>query len=61
MKEILAGFVFIMVLAGGIFAIQSFDFGSYKFWAPKYEDARREVFENTKSYRDGSRRDLDKV
>jgi hypothetical protein len=29
-----------------------------KFWGTKYEDARRDVFENTKSFRDGSNRDL---
>jgi len=34
---------------------------NYKFFAPKYENARREVFENTKSYRDGTKRDFDNL
>ena len=28
------------------------------FWGVKFEDARRDVFENTKSFRDGANRDL---
>ena len=44
-----------------IFCLQAFDFNSYKFWAPQYENARRHVFENTKSFLDGSRRDLDNM
>jgi hypothetical protein len=34
--------------------------GYYKFFAPKMEDARREVFENTKSYLHGVQQDLGK-
>jgi len=34
-------------------AIQGNDFFMYKFWAPKYENVRRETFEQTKSYRQG--------
>ena len=43
-----------------IFGLGLFSLGYYKFFAPKYEDARREVFENTKSYLHGVQQDLGK-
>lgn len=42
------------------FAFQGTNFFMYKFWAPKYEGARREVFEQTKSYQQGMIQDLRK-
>jgi hypothetical protein len=54
------GIAFAVLL--GIFAlgwaIQGNDFFMYKFWAPKYENVRREVFENTKSYKQGMIQEL---
>ena len=41
-----------------MFIIQGQDFFMYKFWAPKYENARRQVFENTKSYTQGMVQEL---
>ncbi len=41
----------IMVLG---FVFQGYDFFLYKFFAPKQEAVRREVYEQTKSYKDGS-------
>ena len=38
--------------------IQGNDFVLYKFWAPKYEGVRREVFEQTKSYNQGMIQEL---
>lgn len=40
------------------FVIQGEDFFMYKFWAPKYEQARRETFEQTKSYTQGTIQEL---
>ena len=40
------------------FVFQGEDFFMYKFWAPKYEQARRETFEQTKSYTQGSIQEL---
>lgn len=40
------------------FVAQGTDFFAFKFWAPKYENAKREVFENTKSYRQGTAQDI---
>ncbi len=34
---------------------------NYQFFAPKYEAARRQVFENTQSYQQGSIRDFDNL
>lgn len=61
MKELGIG---ISVLAGLLvlgFVLNAVGLVNYQFFAPKYENARREVFENTKSYRDGSRRDFDNL
>lgn len=41
--------------------VQGNDFFMYKFWAPKYEDVRRDVFENTKSYRQGMVQEIRKA
>ena len=44
--------VFITVYIIGFF-ITGGNLAIYKFWAPKFEDARREVFEQTQSYVQG--------
>jgi hypothetical protein len=38
--------------------LQGQDFFLYKFFAPRYEAARRETFEESKSYNDGMQQDL---
>ena len=43
-----------------LFAISLISLGYYKFFAPRYENARREVFESTKSYIQGVQQDLGK-
>jgi hypothetical protein len=40
----------IMVLGA---LLTGYDFAMFKFWAPKYENAKREVFENTQGYVQG--------
>lgn len=49
------GFIVVaMVLLFGIgFVATGGDLLTYKFWAPKYANAQREVFENTQSYVEG--------
>jgi hypothetical protein len=42
------------------FGIQLLNLEMFKFFAPKFEDAKREVFENTKSYTHGKAQDLGK-
>lgn len=43
------------------FALTSWDLFNLSFWGPKYENAKRGVYEQTKSYRDGSRRDFENL
>ncbi len=43
---------------GLIWLIEGNDFFLYKYFAPKEENVRREVFENTKSYKDGMVQEL---
>jgi len=57
------GFVVLAILGIGVllglgWLIQGNDFFMYKYFAPKYEDARRQVFENTKSYNQGMIQEL---
>lgn len=42
------------------FIVQGEDWFMYKFWQPKMENVRREVFENTQSYVESKRQDLTK-
>lgn len=45
-------------LLGVTWLIQGNNFLLYKTFAPSYEDSRRQVFENTKSYNDGMIQEL---
>jgi len=53
--SVLAGLVAFLVLT---WAIQGNDFFLYKTFAPKYEQVRRETFEQTKSYNQGMIQEL---
>jgi hypothetical protein len=48
-------FVIVLLLGIGVigFLATGADLASYQFWAPKRENAKREVFRNTQSYVDG--------
>jgi hypothetical protein len=46
------------ILLSVIFGCGLFSFGYYKFFAPKYANVEREVFENTKSFNHGKVQDL---
>lgn len=52
---VIAFFVFILGLT---WVIQGNDFFLYKFFAPRQEAVRREVFEQTKSYQQGQIQEL---
>jgi hypothetical protein len=49
-----------MALMIGVFILNYFDLFNYKFFAPKHENARREVFQNTRSYNEAKVQDLTK-
>ena len=57
-------FIFVSIVAFGLLCIVSLQFFgliNYQFFAPKYEAVRRQVFENTQSYQQGSMRDFDNL
>lgn len=59
MKEVVGAVVLgILLLFGLTWLVQGNDFFMYKIFAPKYEQVRRETFEQTKSYRQGMVQEL---
>ena len=48
----------VAILFLSLFGLQYLGLINYKFFAPKYQKAQREVFENTQSFTDGKRQDL---
>lgn len=54
-SSIIGGIIILLTL---IWTFQGNDFFMYKFFAPKYEEVRREVFENTPSYKWGMIQEL---
>ena len=61
-KQIVFGvFLVIFVCLGITWIIQGNDFFMYKVFAPKYEAARRQVFENTRSFNQGMVQELDNM
>ena len=48
------------IIVGVIFGIGLMGLGYYKFFAPRYQNVERQIFENTKSYVQGVQQDLGK-
>ncbi len=61
MKTILTGLSIIAAFLIVGFLCTGLDLAQFNFWAPKFENAKRNVYEQTKSYRDGSRRDFENL
>lgn len=59
MKIFLGVIAGIAALIGLTWIIQGNEFFFYKYWAPKQEAVRRQVFEQTKSYNQGMVQELD--
>ncbi len=57
-RAIPATLVLLLLSYGLGFLVTGGDLAIYKFWAPKQEQVRREVFEQTKSYRQGMIQEL---
>lgn len=55
---IIGGFSLLIAMVLIAFVIQGTDFFLYKTFAPRQEAARREVFEQSKAYRDGLMQEL---
>ena len=60
MKDYLVAILALVIIGGFIFAIQYASIMNYSFFAPKMENAKREVFVNTDSYVAGKRQELTK-
>lgn len=54
-----AGILIVVLLLGLSWVVQGNDFFLYKYFAPKYADVQREVFQNTKAYNQGLAQELD--
>jgi len=59
-KLIIRGVIAIVGLMALIFILELFGLGMFKFFGPKKENIRREIFENTKSFTHGKIQDLAK-
>lgn len=58
MKTVLIWLLGVVLLFAALFGLQYLGLVNYKFFAPKYQNAQREVFENTQSFTEGKRQDL---
>jgi hypothetical protein len=58
MKNIALGLLAIVALLGLTWIFQGNDFFLYRTFAPKYEQTRREVFEQSKAYNQGMVQEL---
>ncbi len=57
-KIVIGSFLALLVVYALGFLVTGGDLAIYKFWAPKQENARRQVFENTQSYVQGKIQNL---
>lgn len=57
-KIIFASIGGLIVLLALIIGLQYLDLVNFSFFAPKYQNVQRNVFENTQSYTEGKRQDL---
>jgi len=60
LKITLAIILCLVLLTGTSFVLNGIGLVSFKFFAPKYEDAKREVFENTNSRINGAVQEINK-
>lgn len=60
MKSVLYGFAGLLAVIVIVFGLNYMGLVSFKFFAPKYENAKREVYENTQSYVEGKRQAITK-
>lgn len=61
MKKLLYGLLILVLLVGLIWLFQGNDFFMYKIFAPKYEQVRRETFEQSKAYNQGMVQELENM
>lgn len=65
MKSVLVGIVVLVLFFASIIGVawlfQGNDFFLYRFFAPRYEQVRRETFEQSKSYNQGMIQELENM
>ena len=57
-RFLLLAVAIVVVVEGVQFAVEGSDYFLYRFFAPRQEAVRRQVFEESKSYNDGVAQDL---
>lgn len=60
MKALLYSLLGFVVVLAIVFVLNVLGLVSFRFFAPKYENARREVYENTQSYVEAKRQAITK-
>ena len=60
-KGIVIFFGVILLMTAITWMSTGLNLAHYKFWGPKYEEARRNVFEETKSFQQGTIQELSKM
>ena len=61
MKDVLSGIVIIALVIAGLFGLSYFGWATYNYFAPKYEQTRRDVFEKSRAFNEGMIRDLENL
>lgn len=61
MKTVVLTIGFIGLFFASIFALNAFGLFSLKFWGVKYQNARTEIFQETKAYTHGTIRDIENL
>jgi hypothetical protein len=61
LRTIWYGLCAVFIIAAVAFFFQGSDFFLYKIFAPKYEQVRRNTFEQSQAYNEGMRRDLENI
>lgn len=60
MKKLMGVIIVITLFITIIFGLQYLNLMNFKFFAPKYENVKREVYENTQSYVEAKRQAITK-
>ena len=65
MKDLLSGTALIVIAVAGVGVLgivgAEYAFRQHAYYAPRYEDVRRETFEYSRAFQEGTLRDLDNL
>lgn len=57
-QELISTVCFLLAVPVCIFSISYGGYSLYKYFGPRYEEVRRDIYEESKAYKDGTNRDL---